>query len=247
MDYFDYSSAPYPIRDDIPAACRTYWEQLTEPGTWWTGAERIAIARESRNALICPFCEARKSALSPYAFEGEHYHSGELSLRAVDAVHRVITDQTRITQAFVDDNAANGLSKEAYVELVGIVVAVFSIDEFHRALDLPVEPLPQAQPGKPSRYRPARLSEDMGFVPSVPPDGAVGEEADLWRTGFSANVVRALTLVPNALREWRAIAAALYLPLEEMGDYARNLGRAIDRTQMELVAGRVSAVNECFY
>ena len=158
-----------------------------------------------------------------------------------------MTDQTRITGAWIEDNAENGLSKEAYVELVGVVVAVFSIDEFHRALGMPLEPLPQPESGAPSEYRPAVLSDDMGFVPTVPEDGAVGEEADLWTSGFAPNVVRALTLVPNALREWRAIAAALYIPLEVMGDYARDLGRAIDRTQMELVAGRVSSVNECFY
>ena len=247
MNFLDHTSAPYPIREDITAACRTYWSQLAGPGTWWSGAERVAIAEESRNALTCAFCEARKSALSPYAFEGEHDSTTDLPPRAVDAVHRVMTDQTRITGAWIEDNAENGLSKEAYVELVGVVVAVFSIDEFHRALGMPLEPLPQPESGAPSEYRPAVLSDDMGFVPTVPEDGAVGEEADLWTSGFAPNVVRALTLVPNALREWRAIAAALYIPLEVMGDYARDLGRAIDRTQMELVAGRVSSVNECFY
>ena len=68
---------------------------------------------------------------------------------------------------------------------MGIVVAVLSIDEFHRALGMPVEPLPEARPGSPSEYTPTRLSEDIGFVPTVPPDGAVGEEADLWPTGFA--------------------------------------------------------------
>ena len=102
-------------------------------------------------------------------------------------------------------------------------------------------------PGTGSGYRPARLSEDMGFVPTVPPDGAVGNEADLWPSSFSPNVVRALTLVPDALREWRELAAAQYLPLEEMRNFVKDETRAIDRMQMELVAGRVSAVNECFY
>ncbi len=115
MEYFDCSNAPYPIRDDIASACRDYWAKLASSGTWWSGAERIAIAQESRNALTCSFCKVRKEALSPYALEGEHDHSGGLPLLAVDAVHRVITDQTRITQAYVDKNAESGLSKEAYV------------------------------------------------------------------------------------------------------------------------------------
>ncbi len=247
MTYFDYSNAPYAIREDIPQAYRRYWQQLAEPGTWWTGEQRIAIAQEVRNALQCDHCEARKDALSPYAFAGDHTHNGVLPELAVDAVHRVVTDQSRITQSYVNDNETGGLSKPAYVELVGVVVCVLSIDEFHRALGLPLEALPVAQSGQPSEYLPARLSDDIGFVPTVPPDGAIGEEADLWPGEMTANVVRALTLVPNALREWREIAAAQYLAFEQMMGWFSDDSRAINRLQMELVAGRVSAVNECFY
>lgn len=247
MTHFEYADAPYPVRPDISAAYRTYWEALARPGSWWTGAERVAIARETRNALTCEYCAARKAALSPYGFAGAHDHDGGLPDRAVDAVHRIVTDQTRITGAWVEDNAAHGLSKEAYVELVGVVVAVFSIDEFQRALGLPVEALPEPVPGEPTRYRPAHLAEDIGFVPTVPPEGAVDGEADLWPSGRSANVIRALTLVPDAFRAWRALAAAQYLSIEGMSNFVKNAARTIDRKQMELVAGRVSAINECFY
>jgi hypothetical protein len=247
MTFFDYRNAPFPIREDIADAYRTYWENLAAPGSWWSGEQRVAIAQESRNALTCPFCAERKDALSPYTLQGEHRHSGGLPERAIDAVHRVVTDQTRITQSYVDDNAAKGLSQEAYVELVGVVVAVFSIDEFHRALGMPLESLPDAQTGNPSGYRPARLSGEIGFVPTVPIDGAVGNEADLWEQGRGANVLRALSLVPDAVREWRALSAAQYLSLEGMWNYVKDDARSINRMQMELIAGRVSAVNECFY
>ena len=247
MSHFDYGDAPYPIREDIPAAYRAYWAKLAAPGSWWTGAQRVAIARESRNARSCGYCVERKQALSPYTFAGSHDQDEGLPAAAVDAVHRIVTDQTRITQAYIDQNVAEGLSKAAYVELVGIVVAVLSIDEFHRALGLPLETLPEPLAGEPSEYLPANLSEDIGFVPTVPPAGAVGEETDLWPKGYAANVVRALTLVPNALREWRDLAAAQYLALGQMRDYFKDDSRAINRLQMELVAGRVSAVNECFY
>ena len=247
MTAFSYADAPYPVRSDIGEAYRTYWDELARPGTWWTGAERVAIAEEVRNALTCEYCAERKQALSPYNFPGEHSHSGKLPYPVVDAVHRVVTDQTRITQAYIDDNEAQGLSKAAYVELVGVVVAVFSIDEFNRALGLPVEALPHPQDGQPSQYTPAVLSDDIGFVPTVAPDGAVGNEADLWRNGFTANVVRALTLVPNALREWRKISNAQYLSFEQMPGFFQDASRSINRMQIELVAGRVSAINECFY
>ncbi len=248
MTPFSYADSPTFVRADIGEAHRRYWHTLAGPGSWWTGAERVAIARESRLAVECALCRARKAALSPHAVAGTHEHGPGLSPAAVDAVHRVVTDPSRITRGFVENNAALGrLGKEAYVELVGVVVAVFSIDEFHRALGVALEPLPAPQPGEPSRYRPAILSEDIGFVPTVPREGAVGAEADLFKHTRAANVVRALTLVPDALRDWRDLAAAQYLSFAGMANYVQDPGRAIDRMQMELVAGRVSAVNECFY
>ena len=169
-----------------------------------------------------------------------------LDTRVVDAVHRVITDQSRITQVFIDDNTANGLSEEHYVELVGIAVTVFSIDEFNRALGLPLEPLPEPEAGEPEGYRPAQAEHGTGFVAMIPPDGATGREADLWKDR-TANVLRALTLVPNAMREWMAVGAEQYLSMKGMTQFGTFPGRALNRMQTELVAGRVSSYNECFY
>ena len=244
---FDYSHSPYPVRSDIAAAHGAYWRALARPGSWWTGEERVAVAAESRNAPTCPLCAARKAALIPAAVAGEHAGNHDLPDVAVDAIHRIVTDPGRMTKRYVDDNVAAGLSKPAYVELVGVVVAVFSIDEFHRALGLDLEPLPTPEPGPISRYCPALLGEDTGFVPMVPADGSVGEEADLWPPGRTANVVRALSLVPDSVRDWRALAAAQYLSFAGMGNFVKDEARSINRMQMELVAGRVSAVNECFY
>jgi len=247
MPHFEFRDASWKIREDIPEAYREYWRKLARPGSWWTGVERAAIAAETRNALSCAFCEERRQALSPYAFKGEHRHDGRLPEAAVDAVHRIVTDQGRITGTYVEQNVAKGLSREAYVELVGIVVAVFSIDEFHRALGLDLEPLPAPEAGEITRYRPAVLSDDIGFVPTVPPGGNVGNEADLWEGARAANVIRALTLVPDAFRDWRALAGAQYLSFERMRNFVQDPDRKINRMQMELIAGRVSAVNECFY
>lgn len=147
----------------------------------------------------------------------------------------------------MDDNAAHGLSHEAYVELVGVVVAVLSIDEFHRALGLALEPLPEPMAGLPDGYRPQVLSRDIGFVPTVPPEGAIGAETGLWPEGRSANVIRALTLVPQAMKDWVALADAQYLSMAGMANVFKDEARSIDRMQMELVTGRVSASNQCFY
>jgi len=245
--HYSYSDSPYPIRQGLSDAYRDYWQNLAGPGNWFTGAERIAIAAEVRNALVCPFCETRKSALSPYALEGEHLKGDVLKDEFVDAVHRVITDQARITQSYIDNNTDLGFSEEQYVELVGIAVTVFSIDEFNRALGLPVEPLPEPIAGEPDHYRPAITERQTAFVSMISPDGAIGKDADLWEKGKTANVLRALSLVPDGVRDWMKVADQQYLSMEGMMNFTGPNGRAINRMQIELIAGRVSSINECFY
>ena len=247
MAYFEYLDSPYPVREDLAAAHRAYWRTLSEPGNWFSGAERVAIAAEVRSAVDCIFCQQRKQALSPYTLTGEHSAGDDLPPRLIDAVHRVVTDQARITRAWVDDNAANGLSPERYAELVGIVVTVFSIDEFNRALGLAPEPLPQPSPGEPDHYRPALAHSGEGFLPMLGADDATGAEVDLWPAGRNSNVLRALSLVPDAVRSWRDVSDAQYLPFRKIMQFGAETGRAINRMQIELVAGRVSSINECFY
>lgn len=247
MAYFHYNASAYPIRADLGGAYQHYWQQLASPGSWFTGLQRVAIAAEVRHALSCPFCKERKGALSPYNFLGQHTCGDTLDERLVDAVHRIITDQSRITQAYIDNNTASGFSEEQYVELVGIAVTVFSIDEFNRALGLALEALPEPLAGEPTNYRPKLAARGTGFVSMLPAEAATGKEQDLWVAPKSANVLRALSLVPNALREWQAVGAAQYLSVDGMMVLAGDTGRSINRMQIELVAGRVSSYNECFY
>ena len=112
MPHFTYADSPYPVRKGLQDAHRNYWQALANPGTWFSGAQRVAIAAEVRNALDCPFCAERKAALSPNALKGEHRSGTTLDSRVVDAVHRVITDQSRITQSWIDANTAAGFSEE---------------------------------------------------------------------------------------------------------------------------------------
>ena len=248
MDSFTYSGSPFAIRQDLKDAYQSYWEDLASAGSWWRGAERIAIAQEVRNATSCDYCKARKEALSPYHFPGTHDSGDTLEALAVDAVHRIITDQTRITQAWIEENTQQGLKEEQYVELVGVAVTVFSIDEFHRALGLPLEPLPNPKAGEPDGYRPAKATRGTGFVSMLPAKGKLsGREAGLWPPKRSANVLRALSLVPDAVTQWSGVAGAQYLPPEVVAQIDGDPGRSINRMQIEIIAGRVSSINECFY
>jgi hypothetical protein len=248
MSPFSYQDSPYQIREDLQQTYRDYWQELARPGNWWSGAERVAIAGETRNAVNCGFCVERKQALSPYNFPGKHLRGGTLTTPAIDAVHRIITDQGRITQSWIDSLDQQGISEQHYVELLGVVVAVFSIDEFNRALGQPLEPLPRPVRGNPDNYRPAQAERGTGFVSMLPEtDGAIGAESDLWQNGRSANVLRALSLVPNAVRAWNKLSKGQYLGIQQVMSVKGDTGRSLNRMQMEIIAGRVSSINECFY
>ena len=192
MQAFTFSDSPFPIRDDLVAAYRDFWLELAKPGTWWTGEERVAIAEEVRRATQCAYCAERKNALSPYNFPGKHTAADDTPLnpRTIDAAHRVITDQTRITIAWIQENAASEVSEGKYVELVGVAVCVFSIDEFCRALGLALEPLPAPVDGEPTGYMPIGLESEIGMVSMIGESQRGPAERDLWPDGRSANVIR---------------------------------------------------------
>ena len=125
MKSFAYSGTAVPIGDDIAEAHREIWRRVAAPGAWWSGVERVAIAAEVRAAEHCALCAERKSALSP---EGGPAHEAgeELPPAAVEAVHRIVTDATRLSGTWVEKLAAAGVSDGHYVELLGVVVAVLS-------------------------------------------------------------------------------------------------------------------------
>jgi hypothetical protein len=162
-------------------------------------------------------------------------------------VHQIITDQGRITDTQIQALEQSGVSRLAYAELVGIVVCLFSIDEFCRALSQPLPELPEPQPGLASQRTPENLETKTGFVPMIARDGLTEAVQDLWPAGFGANVIRALSAAPDLVRQWKQLAAVFYLPLEEMGNLAQSASRQLNRMQMELLAGRISALNRCFY
>jgi hypothetical protein len=79
----------------------------------------------------------------------------------------------------------------------------------------------------------------------IPQGRKAGPDADLYGGSRTVNVIRAMSLVPDEVRGLRDLNAVHYLDTERMMDL--RAGRALDRAQMELVAGRVSALSECFY
>ena len=108
------------------------------------------------------------------------------------------------------------------------------------------ERLPEPRAGVPTRRLPPAARPGGAWVPMIAPEDASGPDADVYGDGgFMPNIMRALSLVPDEVRMLRRLSATHYLPVEQIPDPMAR--RALDRMQIELVAARVSAVNECFY
>ena len=153
-DSFSYASSPDPIRPDLSAAHRAAWLHIASAGAWLSGEERIAVAAETRAARDCALCVKRKAALSPYADGAQHEAHAPLPAPLVDAIHRVTTDAARLTRRWYEGLAPAGIPDELYVEAIGVAVIAVSVDAFHRALGLALEPFPKPAPGAPSSAKP---------------------------------------------------------------------------------------------
>jgi hypothetical protein len=241
-----YEGVAGPVRSDLVAAHRRAWRRLASAGTWWSGAARVAIAREVRSAPRCALCTERAAALSPNAVAGAHESAPPLSAAAVEAAHRIARDPGRLSRGWRDGLRAAGLDDGHYVELIGVVVTVVSIDAFCNAIGAALHPLPTPVDGEPSQYRPMQARDGDAWVPMIPAFRASGAESDLWRRGITGNVIRALSLVPDEVRTLKDLSAAHYLRDEQVADPRAHLEH-LTRPQMELLAGRVSALRECFY
>ena len=249
MDLISYESAGIAVREDLASAHARAWQRLGSPGTWLTARRRVEIAAETRAARVCGYCGECKAALSPYAVEGFHRAATDLPDNVVEIVHRVATDPGRLTRAWFDRARESGIGDAEFVETIGVTVTTIAVDMFRRAIRVRPHPLPVPESGEPSRERPARAGSGLAWVPMLAPEDMTSDESCLDNVYVSPDptfIRRALSLVPREASGLFDMVDAQYLPGRLIPDVARR-HRAIDRTQMELIAGRVSAVNECFY
>jgi hypothetical protein len=238
------------IRTDLADCHAAMWQHIAGPGTWWTAQERLAIAEEARLARDCGLCAERKAAVSPFSVDGEHESAGSLPAPVIDVIHRIITDPGRLTKSWLSGVVDGELADTHYVELVAVAVFTHSLDVFQRALGFDRASLPAPRSGEPTRVRPESARPDGAWVDLVP-DGEEGGAFSREIYGGMESVPyigRALSLVPAEVAALRGLSGPHYMELSHVADPRYETpGREIDRLQMELVASRVSLMNDCFY
>jgi hypothetical protein len=223
MTQVAYSGFEPPIRPDILAAQRVAWDRVAGAGSWWTGQQRLAFAAEVR--------AARRRRSDPPWLRSEPAEAADgLSVRAVEVARRVAIDAHQLDRQWCEQAAAD-LGDAAYVELVAVAVFATILDAFAEALGADPVPLPSAKPGEPDRVRPDGL-------------GDAGAWVDMTLDHQGPNVGRALSLAPNDQLAFMGLVGSMY----SLTNFMEMVWDGpLTRPQAELVAARVSAVNECFY
>lgn len=241
-----FAAADFPVRSNLVEAHERAWSAIARPGTWLTGERRVAVAAEIRHALKCGLCARIKAALSPNAVKGEHETLGRLGAAEAELVHRAVNDPGRLSEAWSQSVLARGLAEGEYIEIVGLIAMVMMMDTCHRALGLPERALPAPVPGEPSRYRPAGAKKKAAWLPLVEPEDATDADGPMYPSPKAGYIYRGLSLVPQSLRDYWALANEHYLPGQYVYKFDTSI-RAISRPQTEILAARVSAMHQCVY
>lgn len=236
-----YDDSAYPVRADLTDVHDSQIDGLGAPGTWGSGAQRQAVVVEARKAGY------EAGVLEP-PDGGEEGTNAALPEAVRRVIRRLAVAPKDVDQAFYTKALEDGIGDAEYVEIVGLVARITDIDVFARGIGVPLRRLPAPEPGDPSRRRPAEAVPELAWVPTVPngPDGGETAKA-LYGPHPKTYIVRGLSLVPDELNAHVALEEVQYLPLQRIREWDYQHHKGLTRPQVEVVAGRISALNECFF
>ncbi|MGE0684787.1 MAG: alkylhydroperoxidase-related (seleno)protein [Candidatus Binatia bacterium] len=239
-----YEDSQLPIRDALVRAHADTLMSFATPGHWFSGSERRAIVAEAREAR-------REAGLQETGSSEEFPYEGDLSAPVKRVARQVAVFTNDLERSFFEQALAEGLSDAEYVEVVGVVSRAVNVDIFARGIGVPIRALPAPLEGESSRIRPRTARNEGAWVETVP-GGLRGEEEAKLLYGSSDPqaapfIYRALSLVPMEAAGLMKLGSAQYLGISSFMDLQFTYEPTLSRPQYELVAARVSALNECFY
>ena len=236
-----YTDSEYPVADFLSDVHERQIANLQQPGTWGTSAQRLAVV-----------AKARQAGIDAGVLESADDSVPATEMELPDNVQRMIellaVSPKDFTEADFEQAKSGGLSDEEYTEIVGLISRLVAMDVFARALGVKPRRLPEPGNGSPTRIRPETAVPEQAFVPTIP-NGAQGGEIgkELYGGVAKPYIIRSLSLVPDELRMHLEMEEVHYLPLKHIVDYDYQRHEGLNRVQVEVVAGRISAINECFY
>ena len=217
------------LRPEIGEAFRRLIDGWSQPGSSWSGSERLAMVSAVKAARSAPDLPPWES---PRTVGGLIDLAVPLDEVAIDTVWRVTNHPGTLTHGWYKQTIESGLDPVAYVELVGVVSMANALEHFCAAVGVDVPSLPEPSNAAPETDAVGAAAASH-WVPTV--------QSDL------PNVRKALSAAPGELELQAVLLDALYVPGGALAVPLDQKVWSLERTQLELVASRVSTLNECFY
>jgi len=237
--YFD---TEYPISADTEKLHTDEILSYARPGTWGTAAQRTAIAATARKAR----CDA---GVQESIGDEDFASITAMSEPAQRVATAVALGGVEIDRTFCKQAQSDGVTEGAYVEIVGLVARLAHLDVFARGIGVPSRRLREPVDDKePSCERPLEAKREGFFtatIPSEPEGGAMAKS--IFGKGPTPNILRSLSLVPDEARQLNAILNQEYFSVETIMNFGSSSHEALSRSQIEIIAAKVSELNQCFY
>jgi hypothetical protein len=214
------------VTPEIIESFKIIWDHLGQSGNWWTAEERLEIAEEARNSNPRKLWE-RVGEVESYSKDND-----EVLSPYVRAVVRLVANETSKIDQRTYDGITKAIGEDKYAELAAVVSQIIPIDHLSDTLGVERQELPNPVDGELAMERPVGLVEGVAFLPTFPAE-------KLPHVAVSLSLAQA----DNARRMLLVRAMYSGSSFNEMIWEHRNLSRP----QIELVAARTSALNECFY
>ena len=201
------------------------WANLTTAGPTLNAGERLAVIATARRA----WASAPGAGHSAGGHIGREHSGDGHGSPLEDAAFWLAKDAGGLTREVVDQLEQRGLDRYRYLETVGVVARLASLDFYARGVGAALLPAPPDDGSSPSGEVHPDAAITNGWVPATGPL-------------FAPASLDALPAEGLALRD---VHEAMYMPMAEMGDPA--FVDVLTRAQIEFIAARTSFLNECFY
>ena len=209
----------------VAEATAAAWANLGRPGRRLDGRERIAVVTAARGASPRPLWD-RNGGLNALRDASGDRRAVLTALAAIFATEASLIDSDLVAELSAE------IGDATYAETAALVAQVITVDQFCISLGIDVVPFPESESGEPSGERPDKMGDAGGHIQmTVPFRGP--------------NVARSLSLAAEDHLRWRSLVLSMYS--RDGFDEMVWTDRALTRPQVELLAARTSALNECFY
>lgn len=218
------SNATVATEPHVRSAIESAVDQLRASGTWWTAEEMAAVVGRANQVF------AQRGA-PPWMRDLEATVAG-LPEAAVTVIDKIAGDPGSVDRDWATTRIAE-LGDGPYVELVGTTAVAVMLRMYAECANETVATIgaPPDDAGGPARDMPDGLADIGAHIAMLDPFPG-------------PNVARALSMVPSI----NQVFYTLVIPMYSVAGFQDLVwDTALSRPQVELVASRVAALNECFY